>query len=37
MNTEDLNSDPVDIDEEETGQVGPMAAYASAISRSVRK
>jgi len=35
--TEDLNSDPVDVDQEESQQVGPMAAYAQAISRSVRK
>ena len=35
--TEDLNSDPVDVDQEGSPQVGPMAAYAQAISRSVRK
>ena len=35
---EDLNSDPVDIDEEESVAQDPgMAAYAQAISRSVRK
>ena len=34
--TEDLNSEPVEVDEE-VPQVGPMAEYAKAISRSVRR
>ena len=34
---EDLNSDPVDVDSEEPQTTGQMAAYAQAISRSVRK
>ena len=34
---EDLNSDPVDVDSEEPHTTGQMAAYAQAISRSVRK
>jgi hypothetical protein len=36
--TEDLNSDPVDVDTDEPMAQDPgMAAYAQAISRSVRK
>ena len=33
---EDLNSDPVEVDEE-APKSGPMAVYSQAISRTVRK
>ena len=33
---EDLNSDPVEVDQE-APKSGPMAAYATAISRTIRK
>jgi len=34
---EDLNSDPVEVDQEVPSKSGPMAAYSSAISRTIRK
>ena len=33
---EDLNSDPVEVDQE-VPKAGPMAAYSQAISRTIRK
>ena len=33
----DLNSEPVELDSDEPQVTGSMAAYTSAISRSVRK
>ena len=35
-NAEDLNSDPVEVDQEGP-KTGPMAAYSQAISRTIRK
>jgi predicted nuclease with TOPRIM domain len=34
---EDLNSDPVEVDQEAPVKSGPMAAYSQAISRTIRK